>query len=180
MSTIAPTTIKDRLPADYHHPSQPLYYCEEDDTLFTSRSAASNHYHKFMVSKAEQALANARRSAENEWWKVRMLKATSLPEKQKNLNGIIARLRELLSTKDWKATHPTHAAKRREILELRYRRMFMIGELHKEILKLDCARRAYRSAKDAIEYAEKRLIEEQKRAEEAEAYWKEYKEENKV
>lgn len=180
MATIIPTTIKDRLPDDYHLPSQPLYYCEEDDTLFTSRSAASYHYHKCLVSKAGRVLANARQSAENEWWKVRMLKATSLPEKQKKLNGINARLRELLSTKDWKATHPTHAAKRREILELRYRRMLIIGELQKEIRKLDCARSAYRSAKDAIEYAEKSLIATKKRAEEAEAYWKEHNEKDKV
>lgn len=98
---------------------------------------------------------------------------------QKALNAINKRLRELLSSKDWKSTHATHAAKRREILELRYRRMVKIGELKTEIQKLDCAKRAYRDIKDNLKEAESRLLKEKMDAKKAEEFWKEHKEDYK-
>lgn len=176
MGTIAPTTIKDKLPDDYHLPSQPLFYCEEDDSLHTSRQEASYRCHKCLINKASREILMARDNVEGELAKIRNFKIKSLPQMQKNLNAINERLRELLSTKDWKATHGTHSAKRREILELRYRRMFMSGELQKEIQKLDCAKRAYRDAKEGIKVAEERLEQEKASAKKAEDYWKEHKE----
>lgn len=176
MATIAQKTIKDKLPDDYYLPSQPLFYCEEDDSLHTSRQEASYRYHKCLIEKAGRAITTARQHIGNELAKIRYLKTKSLPQMQKTLNAINARLRELLSCKDWKSTHATHAAKRREILELRYRRMFMISELQKEILKLDYTKRAYRDDNESIKVAESRLLKEKMEAKQAEEFWKEHKE----
>ena len=170
-------SIKEKLPPDYLLPSQALYYCEEDDSFHLTRKDASYRYHKCLIAKAGRAITTARQHIEDELAKIRNLKTKSLPQMQKTLNAINERLRELLSIKDWKTTHATHAAKRREILELRYRRMFIVGELKKEILKLDCAKRAYRDAKDYLKEAEARLLKEKMDAEKAEEFWKEHKEE---
>lgn len=172
-----PSTIKEKLPEDYHWASQPLFYCEEDDSLHTSRQDASYRFHRCRVNKAGRAIITARQHIEDALAKIRYLKTKSLPQMQKSLNAINKRLRELISSKDWKSTHATHAAKRREILELRHRRMVKIGELQKEILKLDCAKRAYRVIKDNLKEAESRLLKEKMDAKRAEDFWKEHKEE---
>lgn len=179
MATIAPTTIKDRLPEDYHFPSQALFYCEEDDSFHLTPADASYRYHECLIKKASQAIITARQHIENELAKVQNLKAKSLPQMQKTLNSIKDRLRELWSSKNWKSTHTTHAAKRREILELRYRRMFIVGELQKEIQKLDYAKRAYRDAKAWLKIAEANLEIEKIEAKKAEEFWKEHKEDYK-
>lgn len=170
-------TIKEKLPEDYHSVSQPLFYCEEDDSLHTSRKEASYRYHRCLIAKAGRAIITARQHIEDELAKIRNLKTKSLPQMQKTLNAINERLRELLSIKDWKTTHATHAAKRRDILDLRYRRMSIVGELKKEILKLNYAKRAYRDAKDYLKEAQARLLKEKMDAEKAEEFWKEHKEE---
>ncbi len=167
-------SIKDKLPEDYHLPSQPLFYCEEDDSLHTTRQAASYRHHQCLRFKAGQRLEAAKRKAEEMLSGVRVFKTKILPQMQKTLNAINARLRELLDSKDWKATHSTHAAKRREILELRYRRMVIIGETKKEIEKLNGAKREYRDCKDYIEECKKKLEEAKAKQKEAEEFWKEH------
>lgn len=180
MLTDMPTTIKDKLPMDYHFRSQPLFYCDLDDTLHLSRSDASYHYHRCLINKAGRAIIDARSFVKEKFEQMRIMKRKTLPQYQKTVNDIKARLCQLLSSKDWKSTHATHAAKRREILELRYRLMFVVGEMKKEILKYDCVRKEYRDAKGNFETLQDRLAEAKKKAKEAEEYWKNHKDKDKA
>ena len=175
-----PKTIREKLPEHYHLMSQPLFYCDQDDTLHLTRSDASYHYHRCLIDKAQRAIIDAKRLVEEKFNQIRLMKRKTLPQCQKTVNDIKARLCQLLSSKDWKSTHATHAAKRREILELRYRLMFAVGELKKEILKYDCIRKEYRDAKESIVTLTNKLEEVKKKAKEAEEYWKNHKEEDKA
>ena len=177
MPSNTPTTIKEKLPEGYYGIlSKPLFYCDLDDTLHLSRSDASYHYHKCLINKAERVIIDTRKVIEEKLEQMQVMKRNSLPQYQKTINNIKARLRELLSNKDWKATHTTHAAKRREILELRYRLMFVVGELKKKILEFDNVRMEYRQAKESIATLEKKLEEANQKAKKAEEYWKNHKE----
>lgn len=175
------TTIKDKLPEGYNGIlSRPLFYCDLDDSLHLSRSDASYHWHKCNIDKIWRNLCEAQKEVKVQCVKIQRMKTKTLPQYQKTINGIKSRLRELLSNKDWKTTHSTHAAKKREILELRYRLMFVVGELKKQILKFDCVRREYRQVKESIATLENKLEEAKQKAKEAEEYWREHEEQDKV
>lgn len=166
-------TIKEKLPYDYRHPEQPLYYCEADDTFHTSLKAASTHYHEVMVNKAWSRVIEARKQLESKAQAIQLMKSKTLPRLQKDINCYQTKIRELLSDKNWAASFPTHAAKRREILTLRYRRMEAVGRLNEKRKELENLRKEYKRYQDYLAYELEHLKTVQRHQKEAANYWEE-------
>lgn len=166
-------TIKEKLPYDYRRPDQPLFYCEEDDTLHASLKAASTHYHEVVVKKTWSRVIEARKQAESKAQEIQLMKSMILPLHQKDINCYQAKIRELLSDKNWASSFPTHAAKRREILTLRYRRMEAVGLLNEKRKELENLRKEHKRYQDYLAYELEHLKTVQRHQKEAADYWEE-------
>ena len=55
-------TIKDKLPPWWRY-GDPLYYCEEDDTLWTSQAEVSIHWYDIRINNVVKLLNKARNEA---------------------------------------------------------------------------------------------------------------------
>lgn len=180
MQNKTPTTIKEKLPKDFHLLSQPLFYCDIDDTLHLSRSAASYHWHSCNINKKSRAFIDARVLVEAKLMALREYKTKTLPSLQKSINSFSSRIKELLSTKDWESSFATHAAKRREILTLRFRRMEAVALLKEKIVEFSNLKKEYKEVKESFATLDKQLDEARKKAREAEEFWKKHKENDKT
>lgn len=175
------TTIKDKLPEGYYGIlSKPLFYCDLDDTLHLSRSDASYHWHKCKIDEIWRDLCNTQNVVQEKAKKIQEMKTRILPDLQRSLNSLNALIKNLVTEKDWASSFTTHAAKRREILKHRFNRMTLVAVLHEKIIEFSHLKREYREARERIETLKKQRDEAKRKAKEAEEYWKDRKEEDKV
>ena len=141
-------TIKDKLPCWWRY-GDPLYYCEEDDTLWTSKAEVSIHWYDIQINNVVKLLNNARNEAAEHL--VGMNKCKSMyPVYQKEIDRANERLKVLLASRDWRETNGSHADKRREVVTLQYKRYEWLDKLHKEQRVFAELKVAYKRAKKSV------------------------------
>ena len=162
-------TIKDKLPSWWRY-GDPLYYCEEDDTLWTSQAEVSIHWYDIQISNVVNLLNKARNEAAEHL--VGMNKCKSMyPVYQKEIDRANARLKVLLASRDWRETNGSHADKRREVVTLQYKRYEWLDKLHKEQRVFAGLKVAYKRAKKSVSEFEKMLKEYQAQRDAARERW---------
>ena len=148
-------TIKDKLPSWWRH-GDPLYYCEEDDTLWTSQAEVSIHWYDIQINNVVNLLIKARNEAAEHL--ARMNKCKSMyPVWQKEIDRANERLKVLMASRDWRETNASHAEKRREAVTLQYKRYEWLDKLHKEQKVFAQLKVAYKMSKEAVADFEKML-----------------------
>ena len=172
------TTIRERLPYDYQF-GKPLYYCSGDDTLHTSLEECAVHAKRLEIDNLYTRVNEIKMEAEDCLRTVRVLKMETLPELQKRINFFKTRLRELLADKDWKSSFSTHAAKRREILKLRFRRMECASLLNEKVIELSHLKKSYEKAKKEIAEYEQAIEKREQEKKSLEEWWAKSRKEKK-
>ena len=79
------------------------------------------------------------------------------PVYQKEIDRINERLKVLLTTRDWRETNDSHAAKRREVVTLQYKRYELLDKLNNEKLLFAEKKLAYKLSKKVIDSLKKTL-----------------------
>ena len=148
-------TIKDKLPSWWRY-GDPLYYCEEDDTLWTSQAEVSIHWYDIQISNVVKLLNKARNEATEHLAGMSRCKSM-YPVWQKEIDRANERLTVLLTSRDWRETNASHAEKRREVVTLQYKRYEWLDKLHKEQRVFAELKVAYKRAKKYVADFEKML-----------------------
>ena len=162
-------TIKDKLPSWWRY-GDPLYYCEEDDTLWTSQAEVSIHWYDIRINNVVNLLNKARNEAAEHL--VGMNKCKSMyPVYQKEIDRANARLKVLLASRDWRETNGSHAEKRREVVTLQYKRYEWLDKLHKEQRTFAQLKVAYKWAKESVADFEEMLKDYQTKRDAAREHW---------
>ena len=107
-------TIKDKLPSWWRH-GDPLYYCEEDDTLWTSQEEVSIHWYDIRIKNIVNLLNKARNEAAEHLAGMSRCKSM-YPVYQKEIDRAKERLKVLMTSRDWRETNASHAEKKREVV----------------------------------------------------------------
>lgn len=148
-------TIKEKLPCWWRY-GDPLYYCEEDDTLWTSQAEVSIHWYDIQINNVVKLLNKARNEAAEHL--AGMNKCKSMyPVYQKEIDRANERLKVLLASRDWRETNGSHADKRREVVTLQYKRYEWLDKLHKEQRVFAELKVAYKRAKKSVAEFEEML-----------------------
>lgn len=148
-------TIKEKLPCWWRY-GDPLYYCEEDDTLWTSQAEVSIHWYDIQINNVVKLLNKARNEAAEHL--AGMNKCKSMyPVYQKEIDRANERLKVLLASRDWRETNASHAEKRREVVTLQYKRYEWLDKLHKEQRVFAELKVAYKRAKKSVAEFEEML-----------------------
>ena len=163
-------TIKDKLPS-WWKDGDPLYYCEEDDTLWTSKAEVSIHWHDIRIKNIVNCLYKARNKVAEHLAEMSRCKSM-YPVYQKEIDRTNERLKVLLASRDWRETNGSHADKRREVVTLQYKRYEWLDKLHKEQKVFAQAKVAYRWAKEDVANFEKMLKKYQTERDAARERWK--------
>ena len=164
------TTIKDKLP-DWWRYGDPLYYCEEDDTLWTSQAEVSNHWYDIRIENTVKLLNKARNEAAEHLAGMSRCKSM-YPVYQKEIDRAKERLKVLMASMDWRETNASHAEKKREVVTLQYKRNEWLDKLHKEQRAFAELKVAYRRAKKSVAEFEKTLKEYKAQRDTARERWK--------
>ena len=164
------TTIKDKLPSWWRY-GDPLYYCEEDDTLWTSQAEVSNHWYDIRIENIVKLLNKARNEAAEHLTGMSRCKSM-YPIYQKEIDRAKERLKVLMASMDWRETNASHADKKREVVTLQYKRNEWLDKLHKEQKAFAELKVAYRRAKENVAEFEGRLKEYQAQRDAARERWK--------
>lgn len=162
-------TIKDKLPCWWRH-GDPLYYCEEDDTLWTSQAEVSMHWYDIRINDVMKLLNKARNEASEHLLGMNRCKSM-YPVYQKEIDRTNERLKVLLSSRDWRETNGSHADKRREVVTLQYKRYEWLDKLHKEQREFAQLKVAYKRAKESVADFEKMIKDYQAKREAARERW---------
>ena len=170
-------TIKDKLPCWWRY-GDPLYYCEEDDTLWTSQAEVSNHWYDIRINNVVKLLNKARNEAAEHLAGMSRCKSM-YPVYQKEIDRANERLKVLLSSKDWRETNGSHADKKREVVTLQYKRYEWLDKLHKEQRVFAELKVAYKRAKKSVAEFEEMLKEYQVQRDAARERWKKSQEAEK-
>jgi hypothetical protein len=163
------TTIKDKLPSWWRY-GDPLYYCEEDDTLWTSKAEVSIHWYDIQINSVVKLLNKARNEAAEHLDDMNRCK-NMYPICQKEIDRANERLKVLMASRDWRETNASHAEKRREVVTLQYKRYEWLDKLHKEQRVFAELKVAYKMAKEAVADFEKMLKDYQARKAAARLSW---------
>ena len=123
-------TIKDKLPSWWRR-GDPLYYCEEDDTLWTSQEEVSIHWYDIRINNVVNLLDKARNEVAEHLAEMNRCKSM-YPVWQKEIDRANERLKVLMASRDWRETNGSHADKKREVVTLQYKRYEWLDKLHKE------------------------------------------------
>ena len=148
-------TIKDKLPICWK-PGDPIYYCEYDDTLWTSQAEVSIHWYDIQIDNTMKLIIKAQNEASEHLYQMSRCKRM-YPVYQKEIDIINKRLKVLLTTRDWRETNKSHAAKRREVVTLQYKRYELLDKLHNEKRVFAEKKLAYNWVKNSIDELEKTL-----------------------
>ena len=148
-------TIKDKLPICWRC-GDPLYYCEDDDTLWTSQAEVSIHRYDIQINNTMKLIIKAQNEASEHLYQMSRCKRM-YPVYQKEIDRINKRLKVLLTTRDWRETNDSHAAKRREVVTLQYKRYEWLDKLNNEKRLFREKKFAYNWVKKAIYNLEKTL-----------------------
>ena len=170
-------TIKDKLPSWWRY-GDPLYYCEEDDTLWTSKAEVSIHWYDIQISNVVNLLIKARNEAAEHLAGMSRCKSM-YPVYQKEIDRANERLKVLLTSRDWRETNGSHAEKRREVVTLQYKRYEWLDKLHEEQKVFAQLKVAYKMAKEAVTDFEKMLKDYQTKRDAAREYFNKTKEAEK-
>lgn len=162
-------TIKDKLPPWWEH-GDPLYYCEEDDTLWTSKEEVSIHWYDIQISKVVNLLNKARNEAAEHLSGMSRCKSM-YPVYQKEIDRANERLKVLLTSRDWRETNGSHADKRREVVTLQYKRYEWLDKLHEEQKMFAQLKVAYKRAKQSVDEFEKMFKDYQDKRDAARERW---------
>ena len=163
-------TIKDKLPSWWRH-GDPLYYCEEDDTLWTSQEEVSIHWYDIRIKNIVNLINKARNEVAEHL--AGMNKCKSMyPVWQKEIDRANERLKVLMASRDWRETNGSHADKKREVVTLQYKRYEWLDKLHKEQKVFAQLKVAYKMAKEAVADFEKMLKDYQTKRDAARERWK--------
>ena len=148
-------TIKDKLPICWQC-GDPIYYCEDDDTLWTSQAEVSIHRYDIQIRNTVKLIIKAQNEASEHLYAMNKCKRM-YPVYQKEIDRINERLKVLLTTRDWRETNDSHAAKRREVVTLQYKRYEWLDKLHNEQKVFAEKKFAYNWVKNSIDKLEKTL-----------------------
>ena len=148
-------TIKNKLPSCWRC-GDPLYYCEDDDTLWTSQAEVSIHRYDIQIINTMKLIIKAQNEASEHLYQMNRCKRM-YPVYQKEIDRINKRLKVLLTTRDWRETNDSHAAKRREVVTLQYKRYEWLDKLHNEKRVFAEKKLAYKLDKKVIDNLEKTL-----------------------
>ncbi len=162
-------TIKDKLPS-WWKCSDPLYYCEEDDTLWTSQAEVSIHRYDIQIKKVVNLLNKARNEVAGHLADMSRCKSM-YPVYQKEIDRANERLKTLLASRDWRETNGSHADKKREVVTLQYKRYEWLDKLHKEQRKFAELKEAYNRAKKSVSEFEEILKDYQTKRDSAREHW---------
>ena len=170
-------TIKDKLPSWWRH-GDPLYYCEEDDTLWTSQEEVSIHWYDIRINNVVKLLNKARNEAAE--YLAGMSRCKSMyPIYQKEIDIANERLKVLLASRDWRETNGSHAGKKREVVTLQYKRYEWLDKLHKEQRVFAELKVAYKRARRLVAEFEEQLKEYQTQRDAARERWNKVQEAEK-
>ena len=148
-------TIKNKLPSCWRC-GDPLYYCEDDDTLWTSQAEVSIHRYDIQIINTMKLIIKAQNEASEHLYQMNRCKRM-YPVYQKEIDRINKRLKVLLTTRDWRETNDSHASKRREVVTLQYKRYEWLDKLNNEKRLFREKKFAYNWVKKAIYNLEKTL-----------------------
>ena len=148
-------TIKDKLPICWQS-GDPIYYCEDDDTLWTSQAEVSIHRYDIKIINTMKLIIKAQNEASEHLYAMNKCKRM-YPVYQKEIDRINKRLKVLLTTRDWRETNDSHAAKRREVVTLQYKRYEWLDKLRNEKRVFAEKKLAYKLDKKVIDNLEKTL-----------------------
>ena len=148
-------TIKDKIPSMWRR-GDPIYYCEEDDTLWTSQAEVSIHRYDIQIINTMKLIIKAQNEASEHLYQMNRCKRM-YPVYQKEIDRINKRLKVLLTTRDWRETNDSHAAKRREVVTLQYKRYEWLDKLNNEKRLFREKKFAYNWVKKSIDNLEKTL-----------------------
>ena len=163
-------TIKDKLPSWWRR-GDPLYYCEEDDTLWTSQEEASIHWYDIRINNIVNLLNKARNEVAEHLAGMNRCKSM-YPVWQKEIDRANERLKVLMASRDWRETNSTHAAKKREVVTLQYKRYEWLDKLHEERREFAQLKVAYNRAKKSVAEFEEMLKDYQTQRDSARERWK--------
>ena len=163
-------TIKDKLPPWWRY-GDPLYYCEEDDTLWTSQAEVSIHWYDIRINNVVKLLNKARNEAAEHLAGMSRCKRM-YPVYQKEIDRANERLKVLMASRDWRETNGSHADKRREVVTLQYKRYEWLDKLHKEQSEFAELKVAYKRAKKSVAEFEEMLMDYQTKRDAAREYLK--------
>ena len=163
--------IKDLLPYGWKS-GDPLFYCDTDDTFHASKKEWSFHQHQYWIDRDARLIAKYREEANGYLREMSICKSKTYPQLQSRLDGINKRLKVLLASRDWRETNKSHAEKRREIVELEYKRYQTLDELHKAQSDFATLKRKYQQAMETIEYYKGEIDKKKRKFEEAKEWWK--------
>ena len=152
-------TIKDKLPCWWRY-GDPLYYCEEDDTLWTSQAEVSLHWYDLRIKSIVNLLNKARNEVSEHLAEMNRCKSM-YPVCQKEIDRANERLKVLLTSRDWRETNDSHSAKKREVVTLQYKRYEWLDKLHREQRVFAELKVAYKRAKKLVAEFEEQLKEYQ-------------------
>lgn len=170
-------TIKDKLPSFWRH-GDPLYYCEEDDTLWTSQEEVSIHWYDIQIKNIVNLLDKARNEVAGHLADMSRCKSM-YPVYQKEIDRANERLKVLLASRDWRETNGTHADKKREVVTLQYKRYEWLDRLHKEQRVFAELKVAYKRAKEDVAEFEGKLKDYQTQRDAARERWNKAREADK-
>ena len=148
-------TIKDKLPIWWKY-GDPLYYCEEDDTLWTSQKEVSIHWYDIRINNVVKLLNKARNEAAEHLAEMNRCKSM-YPVWQKAIDRANERLKVLLASRNWRETNDSHADKKREVVTLQYKRYEWLDKLHEEQKVFAERKVAYKRAKKSVAEFEEML-----------------------
>ena len=148
-------TIKDKLPICWQC-GDPIYYCEDDDTLWTSQAEVSIHRYDIQINNTMKLIIKAQNEASEYLYAMNKCKRM-YPVYQKEIYRINERLKVLLTTRDWRETNYSHAAKRREVVTLQYKRYEWLDKLRNEKRVFAEKKLAYKLSKKVIDSLKKTL-----------------------
>ena len=162
-------TIKEKLPCWWRY-GDPLYYCEEDDTLWTSQAEVSIHWYDIQINNVVNLLNKARNEAAEHLSEMSRCKSM-YPVYQKEIDRANERLKVLLTSRDWRETNGSHADKRREVVTLKYKRYEWLDKLHKTQREFAELKVAYKRAKKSVAEFEEMLKDYQTKRDIAREHW---------
>ena len=162
-------TIKDKLPKWWRY-GDPLYYCEEDDTLWTSQEEVSIHWYDIRINNVVNLLNKARNEVAEHLAEMNRCKSM-YPVWQKEIDRANERLKVLLTSRDWRETNGSHADKKREVVTLQHKRYEWLDKLHKEQRVFAERKVAYKRAKEAVAEFEEKIKDYQTKRDAAREHW---------
>ena len=163
--------IQDLLPYGWES-GQPLYYCDIDATFHRSKKEWSFHQHQYWIDRDARLIAKYREEANGYLREMSICKSKTYPKLQDRLDVINKRLKVLLASKDWSETNKSHVEKKREVVELQYKKYQTLDELHKAQSDFATLKCKYKQAKETINYYEDEIAKKKRSFEQAKEWWK--------